>query len=155
VADDNNDLYIGVKSDLSPFNIDLNALTRGLVVIGQSGCGKSFLLGRLIEEIYQQTTDKTQILIFDPNSDFYYGAQLKDDEIFQNTLAKYHSGQLERQHCDFKALEESNYTKLKSSLKNTMNPNINDIFNLSWMYIIRNYYRYFKVIKGNLMMLTI
>ena len=42
MSSNHKNLYIGVKNDLSPFEVDLKALTRGLVVVGQSGCGKSF-----------------------------------------------------------------------------------------------------------------
>jgi len=74
--DREHDLYIGVKNDLSPFTVDLKALTRGLVVVGQSGCGKSFMLGRVVEEIVRKTRD-SRILIIDPNSDFLRGCGIK------------------------------------------------------------------------------
>lgn len=38
------------------------------VIVAQSGSGKSFFLGRLIEEIILKT--KSRVLIFDPNADF-------------------------------------------------------------------------------------
>jgi hypothetical protein len=38
------------------------------VIIAQSGSGKSFFLGRLLEEILLRT--KSRVVIFDPNSDF-------------------------------------------------------------------------------------
>jgi ABC-type dipeptide/oligopeptide/nickel transport system ATPase component len=149
VADNKNDLYIGVKSDLSPFNIDLNALTRGLVVIGQSGCGKSFLLGRLIEEIYRQTTEKTQILIFDPNSDFYYGSELKSKtKEFKKCYDKYYIEQLKDEHKEFSKLEKKCYDDLKSKHKNTQIFGKTEEYNLSWDYVINDYKKYDKLIKA-------
>ena len=82
------DLYIGVKNDLSPYTVDLKALTRGLVVVGQSGCGKSFMLGRLVEEIVRKT-EKSRILIIDPNSDFCFGIELMEFDEFEQKLEKY------------------------------------------------------------------
>ena len=38
------------------------------VIVAQSGSGKSFFLGRLIEELL--LTSKARVLVFDPNSDF-------------------------------------------------------------------------------------
>jgi hypothetical protein len=43
-------------------------LARHTAVIAQSGSGKSFFLGRLIEEILLNT--KAKVLVFDPNADF-------------------------------------------------------------------------------------
>ena len=98
-------LYIGVKNDLSPFEVDLKALTRGLVVVGQSGCGKSFLLGRIIEEIIRHT-EKSRILIIDPNSDFCEGVKRKDKEEFEEKiLKKYETGQLKDEYEGFKERE--------------------------------------------------
>lgn len=150
MADDKNDLYIGVKSDLSPFNVDLNALTRGLVVIGQSGCGKSFLVGRLIEEIIRVTTDKTRVLIIDPNSDFYYGSILKGDDDFEKVLKRYYTEQLNKQYVDFNALEITNYAELKSKLTNAQIFGKTEDFNLSWKYIINSTYRFRKIIKAGI-----
>ena len=98
--DGKHDLYIGVKNDLSPFTVDLKALTRGLVVVGQSGCGKSFMLGRLVEEIVRKTK-KSRLLIIDPNSDFVHGLDLKNENDFKKILDKYFSGSLEKEHQKF------------------------------------------------------
>lgn len=44
------------------------AIAHHTVIVAQSGSGKSFFLGRLIEEIL--LTSKARVLVFDPNSDF-------------------------------------------------------------------------------------
>lgn len=54
-------------------------------IIAQSGSGKSFFLGRLIEEILIQT--KSRCLILDPNADFRRVHQTEDDSLWTN--AKY------------------------------------------------------------------
>jgi DNA helicase HerA-like ATPase len=43
-------------------------LKKHMAILAQSGSGKSFFLGRLIEEIVLRT--RARVLIFDPNSDF-------------------------------------------------------------------------------------
>ena len=68
-------LYIGKKEANESLKLNPEGLFRHTVVIGQSGSGKSFMLGRLIEEIILQTHGK--IVIFDSNSDFI---QLKDPD---------------------------------------------------------------------------
>ena len=102
--DGKHDLYIGVKNDLSPFTVDLKALTRGLVVVGQSGCGKSFMLGRLVEEIVRKT-EKSRLLIIDPNSDFCEGVERKEKDDFKKILSKYKSGLLKDEFKKFNRLE--------------------------------------------------
>jgi hypothetical protein len=150
-----NDLYIGVKTDLTPYYIDLKALTRSLVVIGQSGCGKSFMLGRLIEEIIRQTTDNSRILIFDPNSDFYHGLQLKPladgDNNFNSVLRKYKTGILEKEYLEFEKYELDYYNTLKGleHFSNYLIFGINEEFNLSWRFIAENIELYDKIMTGN------
>ncbi len=51
------------------------------VVIAQSGSGKSFFLGRLIEEISLQT--KARCLIMDPNGDFTQIYDVKEKELWE------------------------------------------------------------------------
>jgi len=143
------DLFIGVKNDLSPFTIDLKALTRGLVIIGQSGCGKSFLIGRLVEEIIRNTTDKTRILFIDPNSDFTYGTELKTKVEFDLCLNKYSTGFLTEEYKNFKKREKKYYENFKYK-----NDSVDQIFgrkqkfNLSWEWLFKEESRYFQIIKA-------
>lgn len=48
--------------------IDHRNLTHHSVIVAQSGSGKSFLVGRLIEEIALKTT--ARVIVLDPNSDY-------------------------------------------------------------------------------------
>jgi hypothetical protein len=48
--------------------VDEDALANNAIIVASSGSGKSFFLGRLIEEILLRTD--ARILCFDPNSDF-------------------------------------------------------------------------------------
>ncbi|MCD6502609.1 ATP-binding protein [bacterium] len=98
---DKRKLYIGVDSNLKYFTVDHKPLTRGLALIGQSGCGKSFLLGRIIEELVRTTTNKTRILVIDTNADFYNGLELKtsneNTKSFSSVLNKYNSGLISKE----------------------------------------------------------
>ena len=58
---------------LDGFHLDLDSLTRGLVIVGQSGCGKSFFLARLLEEMVLEGRLKDNFLVIDANSDFRRG----------------------------------------------------------------------------------
>jgi hypothetical protein len=61
-----------------PVNLQAKGLQAHMAIIGQSGSGKSFMLGRLLEEIASKT--KARMLIIDPNSDFgQFGAVADDD----------------------------------------------------------------------------
>lgn len=54
------------KDDL--VTLDSTVMGRHAIVVAQSGSGKSFFLGRLIEELLLKT--RSRILILDPNADF-------------------------------------------------------------------------------------
>lgn len=64
-----------------PLTLDPRGMFRHTAIIGQSGSGKSFALGRLVEEIILQTNGK--LLIFDLNSDF-----TKIDQVNKNIFRK-------------------------------------------------------------------
>ena len=141
--DGKHDLYIGVKNDLSPFTVDLKALTRGLVVVGQSGCGKSFMLGRLVEEIVRKTMVTptkvpTRLLIIDPNSDFSEGFRLKEMPKLTKTLNKYKSGLLEENFNDFVRVEDHLREELKDFQEFIVLKKLG-FTKLSWKYIIENH----------------
>ncbi len=66
-------LHVGWLLDLLPKSmvpITLNAggLKSHTAIIAQSGSGKSFMLGRLLEEIVGKT--RARVIFLDPNSDF-------------------------------------------------------------------------------------
>jgi hypothetical protein len=51
-----------------PVNLKAEDLTAHTAIIAQSGSGKSFMLGRLLEEIISKT--RARVFVLDPNSDF-------------------------------------------------------------------------------------
>jgi len=57
-----------LPKSMVPVTLNANGLKSHTVVIAQSGSGKSFMLGRLLEEIAGKT--RARIVILDPNSDF-------------------------------------------------------------------------------------
>jgi len=148
-----NDLYIGVRNDLSPFYVDLEALTRGLVIVGQSGCGKSFLIGRVVEEIVRKTTEKTRILVIDSNSDFCGDLKLKPDEMFEKKcLNSYNSGSLKDREFDvFKEREQQYFDALKSFSPLPIGQLFGreEQFNLSWEWLVSDSDRFVQVVKAD------
>jgi hypothetical protein len=56
------------RTTLAPGGIDAKRLGCHTAVLAQSGSGKSFMVGRLIEEILLKT--KARVVVLDPNSDF-------------------------------------------------------------------------------------
>lgn len=51
-----------------PVSLEAAALAKHCAVLAQSGSGKSFMIGRLIEELLLKT--KASVIVFDPNSDY-------------------------------------------------------------------------------------
>lgn len=58
----------GRQQDSDLVMVPAEAMAYHTAIIAQSGSGKSFFLGRLVEEILLQT--KARCLILDPNADF-------------------------------------------------------------------------------------
>lgn len=59
---------VGLQNDSDLIIVSADKIDTHTILIAQSGSGKSFFLGRLIEEILLKT--KANCLIFDPNGDF-------------------------------------------------------------------------------------
>lgn len=57
-------------------------IARHIAIVAQSGSGKSFFLGRLIEEILIKT--KSRVLILDPNSDFRKINEIVSDDFWKS-----------------------------------------------------------------------
>jgi hypothetical protein len=151
MAEENNDLYIGVRNDLSPFYVDLKALTRGLVVVGQSGCGKSFLVGRLVEELVRNTKEKTRLLIIDSNSDFCEGLKPKDEQEFTKDINTYDSGLFKNGEFGvFKDKEMQDFKKFKSTNQLPIGQLFGrgEPFNLSWKWLIDNATNFLRIVKA-------
>ncbi|HEV7398278.1 MAG TPA: DUF87 domain-containing protein [Pyrinomonadaceae bacterium] len=59
-------------------------------IIAQSGSGKSFFLGRLLEEILVQT--KARCIVFDPNADFRKASEIADKSLWESATYDRHTG---------------------------------------------------------------
>lgn len=61
-----------------PFRLEPGQIAKHTAIIAQSGSGKSFFLGRFVEEILLQT--KANILLFDPNGDFLRVSDVESED---------------------------------------------------------------------------
>jgi len=75
------DAHAGGHSDHDVVRIPAPKLARHTAIVAQSGSGKSFLLGRLIEEILLGT--RAQTIIFDSNADFRRIHDLQADSVWE------------------------------------------------------------------------
>lgn len=82
-------LQHGAKCGLQPeeelIKIRSRSLATHTALIAQSGSGKSFFLGRLVEEILINT--KARCVVLDPNADFRKAYEVVDDKLWSD--AKY------------------------------------------------------------------
>jgi ABC-type oligopeptide transport system ATPase subunit len=76
-------LHLGWQLDVTgvtppgvPVNLKASGLKSHTAVIAQSGSGKSFMLGRLLEEVASKT--QARIIILDPNSDFIKFSEVEE-----------------------------------------------------------------------------
>ena len=60
-----------------PLALDAGAFDRHTFLCGQSGSGKTYALGTILERLLGETS--LRIVILDPNSDFVHLAELRDD----------------------------------------------------------------------------
>ena len=60
-----------------PLSLDAGAFDRHTFLCGQSGSGKTYALGTILERLLVETS--LRIVILDPNSDFYRLGELRDD----------------------------------------------------------------------------
>lgn len=72
----------GLLSNLNLISINPAKIAKHTAIIAQSGSGKSFFLGRLVEEILLKT--KCNCLILDPNADFKKCYDLVKEEYWNN-----------------------------------------------------------------------
>ena len=68
---------VGKPLPLVPVLLNASGLNAHTAIIAQSGSGKSFMLGRLLEELLCKT--KARVLILDPNSDFLHFFDVNND----------------------------------------------------------------------------
>lgn len=64
-------------ADGAPLALDAGAFDRHTFLCGQSGSGKTYALGTILERLLAETS--LRIVILDPNSDFVRLAELRDD----------------------------------------------------------------------------
>lgn len=76
---------LGAQQSSDLFQVPAAACAAHTAIIAQSGSGKSYFLGRFVEEIAIQT--RARCLILDPNADFRRFANVADDSLW--TDAKY------------------------------------------------------------------
>jgi DNA helicase HerA-like ATPase len=69
-----------------PVNLRAKGLTAHIAIIAQSGSGKSFMLGRMLEEIAAKTL--ARFVILDPNSDFLKFATV-DESVWSRLESKF------------------------------------------------------------------
>jgi uncharacterized protein len=65
------------RAETVPLALDSGAFDRHTLLCGQSGSGKTYALGTILERLLVATT--LRIVILDPNSDFVRLAELRDD----------------------------------------------------------------------------
>jgi hypothetical protein len=73
----NENAKVGLQHNSDLLRVSADLMDSHTVIVAQSGSGKSFFLGRLIEELLIRT--KCRCLIFDPNGDFSRMDQINED----------------------------------------------------------------------------
>ncbi len=79
----NNGLYIGnlISREKAKIKIDINGFRRHVAILAQTGAGKSYLAGVLLEELYKKHAN---VLVIDPNGDYVNFKYTKDGRIWAN-----------------------------------------------------------------------
>ena len=85
----NENVKVGLQHNSDLFRVSADLMDSHTVIVAQSGSGKSFFLGRLIEELLMRT--KCRCLIFDPDGDFSRMDQVNED-VWQETIYDLRSG---------------------------------------------------------------
>jgi hypothetical protein len=76
------DARSGGQADADLFKIPAGQMAAHTAIIAQSGSGKSFFLGRLIEEVALRT--RARCLILDPNADFRRLHEVESADLWSN-----------------------------------------------------------------------
>lgn len=85
----NENVKVGLQHNSDLFRVSADLMDSHTVIVAQSGSGKSFFLGRLIEELLMRT--KCRCLIFDPDGDFSRMDQVNED-VWQEAIYDLRSG---------------------------------------------------------------
>jgi hypothetical protein len=99
-----------------PVNLKGEGLTAHTAVIAQSGSGKSFMLGRLLEEIVSKT--EARVLILDPNSDFVKFGHVEPNAWERQGLRDLFGPE------DTRAAFERRWTRVKFNVFTERNPSV-------------------------------
>jgi hypothetical protein len=89
---DSEDARPGQQNDADLFRVPAPSIAAHTAVIAQSGSGKSFFVGRLIEEIALRT--RARCLILDPNADFRKIREIEDATLWTGAKYKERRGKL-------------------------------------------------------------
>lgn len=73
----NENVKVGLQHNSDLLRVSADLMDSHTVIVAQSGSGKSFFLGRLVEELLMRT--KCRCLIFDPDGDFSRMDQVNED----------------------------------------------------------------------------
>ena len=76
----------GEQKDSDLVTIDPRNMANHCAIVAQSGSGKSYFLGRIIEELLLET--RSRCLVFDPNSDFSKIFSTKDEQNWEEDPGK-------------------------------------------------------------------
>jgi uncharacterized protein DUF87 len=107
------------------------------VIIAQSGSGKSFFLGRLIEEIVMKT--RGRVLVLDSNSDFRKVGRPKSDDHWTKPEYRYPKPRAflpdEPSQAEFNKRWRTVATRLYTKNKRNANANVNEVklLQLDWL----------------------
>lgn len=104
-----------------------SALACHTLLIANSGAGKSFFLGRVLEEVVLKSP-RTQILVLDPNSDFRRFFKVR------SALAWKQLPMTEGRQRDFKRVWPSNQIAIKVGDSDLANPNTSRL-TLPWLQV--------------------
>jgi hypothetical protein len=85
----NENVKVGLQHNSDLLRVSADVMDSHTVIVAQSGSGKSFFLGRLVEEVLMRT--KCRCLMFDPNGDFSRMDQINED-VWQESRYDLRSG---------------------------------------------------------------
>lgn len=105
-----------------PVVLDGTEMNRHTCLLAQSGSGKSYALGLLIEYLFVNENNHAQIIIMDPNSDFKNFDELKLLHSKNDYNAKYATNSPNNQ-CEIINDEDDDYDKFCKELNNLKNNN--------------------------------
>jgi hypothetical protein len=108
----------GEHSDQDMVSVPAKTTAAHTAIIAQSGSGKSFFLGRIVEELLINT--RARCLVFDPNADFYSVSEVEPDSLWE--AASYdinkRQGKLPHERCRTEFAEQ--WAKVSTAVRTVM-----------------------------------